>query len=499
MKIALPAAAIALAFTSFAAHAATTSSVTAEKLYQANCASCHGAAMEGGIGPTLGKHVWLHGEPTKANLIKVISKGVPEKNMPAWSPALSASQIALLADLIAAGAKKPAMAAKVAGAAAEPATASAAAASAAAASAAAASATAATAATPAKAADDGIDLNGFKLPKGFRISVYANQVDTARSMVVSDSGIVYVGSRKAGKVYALVPRADKQQADVVTVASGLENPIGVTLLNGALYVGEISRVIRFDNIDKRYAQKPSYEVVKVDLPDDKWHGEKVIKAGPDGKLYIPVGAPCNICDTDDTKSAKIYSMNADGSGLKEYARGVRNTVGFDFHPTTKALWFTDNGRDQMGDNTPSCELNVAPKPGLHFGFPYCHGGAVPDPEFAKDRSCDEFVEPVAKLGPHVAPLGMTFYTGKQFPEAYRNNVYVAEHGSWNRTTKSGYSVRLITLYGSKLVSDTAFIDGFLRGEQVVGRPVDVVTLADGSMLVSDDFGGRVFRVTYDGK
>lgn len=487
-QLALRATTISLAFSTLlplSTHAAAPS-VAAEKLYQANCASCHGVQMEGGIGPTLGKHTWLHGAPTKANLINVISKGVPEKNMPAWSPALSASQIALLADYIAAGANKPAASAKAT-------TAS---------PAAAASVTAAAASTTganAKAADDGIDLSGFKLPKGFRISVYANQVDSARSMVVSDSGIVYVGSRKAGKVYALVPRADKQQADVVTIASGLDNPIGVTLLNGALYVGEISRVIRFDNIDKRYAQKPSYEVVKVDLPDDKWHGEKVIKAGPDGKLYIPVGAPCNVCDTDDTKSAKIYSMNADGSGLKEYARGVRNTVGFDFHPTTKSLWFTDNGRDEMGDNTPSCELNIAPKPGLHFGFPYCHGGAVPDPQFAKGRSCDEFVEPVAKLGPHVAPLGMTFYTGKQFPEAYRNNVFIAEHGSWNRTTKSGYSVRLITLYGNKLVSDTAFIDGFLRGEQVVARPVDVVTLADGSMLVSDDFGGRVFRVTYDGK
>ena len=471
--IAPRALAITMAFASYAAHA-TAPSVAAEKLYQANCASCHGVKMEGGIGPTLGKHTWLHGEPTKANLIKVISKGVPEKNMPAWSPALSAPQIALLADYIAAGANKPIVAAAATTAAATP------------------------AAAP-KAAPDGIDLSGFKLPKGFRISVYADQVDAARGMAVSDSGIVYVGSRKAGKVYALVPRGDKQTAEVVTIASGLENPIGVTLLNGALYVGEISRVIRFDNIDKRYAQKPSYQVVKVDLPDDKWHGEKVIKAGPDGKLYIPVGAPCNICDTDDTKHAKIYRMNADGSGLEEYARGIRNTVGFAFHPTTKALWFTDNGRDEMGDNTPSCELNIAPKAGLHFGFPYCHGGVVPDPAFAKGRSCEEFVEPVAKLGPHVAPLGLAFYTGKQFPEAYRNNVYVAEHGSWNRTTKSGYSVRLITLYESKVVSDTAFIDGFLRGEQVVARPVDVVTLADGSMLVSDDFGGRVFRVTYDGK
>ncbi|NYE59151.1 glucose/arabinose dehydrogenase [Duganella sp. 1224] len=461
-KTALHAAATGLAFAAISA-----SAQTADKLYQANCAVCHGARMEGAIGPTLGEHAWIHGAPTKANLIKIISKGVPEKNMPAWSPALSAAQIASLADYIAANANKKLAAPAAAAPAAKP------------------------------AASD--LLSGFKLPKGFRISVYADGAATARSMVVSDSGIVYVGSRKAGKVYALVPRADQQGADVVTVAEGLENPIGVTLLNGALYVGEISRVIRFDNIDQRYAQKPAYTVINTGLPNDKWHGEKVLRAGPDGKLYIPVGAPCNICDTDDTRSAKIYRMNPDGSQVEEVARGVRNTVGFDFHPSTKQLWFTDNGRDELGDNTPSCELNVVTKPKQHFGFPYCHGGVVPDPQFGKGRTCDEFEPPVAKLGPHVAPLGMTFYTGKQFPEAYRNNIFVAEHGSWNRSTKIGYTVHLITLYGNKLVSDTAFIDGFLRGDAVVGRPVDVATLADGSLLVSDDYGGRVYRVTYDGK
>jgi len=470
-KFALLAAAVGMAFATSPALSADVQQLTAEKLYQQNCAICHGAKMEGAVGPSLVDKEWLHGAPTKANLVKLIAKGVPEKNMPAWSPALSNAQIALLADYVAAGPKP---------AAAKPAAAKAA------------------AATTTPAPEDGIDLAGFKLPQGFRISVYADGVDAARSLAVSPSGIVYVGSRKAGKVYALVPRAG-QQAEVVTIASGLENPIGVALLNGSLYVGEIGRVIRFDNIDKNYAQQPKYDVVKVSLPSDKWHGEKIIKAGPDGKLYIPVGAPCNVCDTDDTQHAKIYRMNADGSGLEEYARGVRNTVGFTFHPTTKALWFTDNGRDELGDNTPSCELNIAPKAGLHFGFPYCHGGVLPDPKFGASRQCEEFVEPVAKLGPHVAPLGLTFYTGKQFPEAYRNNVYVANHGSWNRTTKSGYEVRLITLYGSKVVSDTAFISGFLRGEQVVGRPVDIATLADGSMLVSDDFGGRIFRVTYEGK
>jgi glucose/arabinose dehydrogenase len=471
-KIALQAAAIGMAFASLAAHAGT--APAAETLYQANCAACHGAKMEGILGPALGDKGWTNGTPAKAAIIKTISQGVAGTDMPGWSPTLNAEQIALLADYVAPKAGK-ALPAAAAAAAIKP----------------------AAAARPALASAD--LLSGFKLPKGFRISVYAEGAETARSMVVSDSGIVYVGSRKAGKVYALVPRADKQSADVVTVAEGLDSPIGVTLLNGALYVGEISRVIRFDNIDQRYAKKPAYDVVKVSLPSDKWHGEKIIRTSPDGKLYIPVGAPCNICDTDATRSAKIYRMNADGSQLEEIARGIRNTVGFTFHPVTKQLWFTDNGRDELGDNTPSCELNVLTKFGQHFGFPYCHGGAVPDPVFGKNRSCDEFEPPVAKLGPHVAPLGLTFYTGKQFPEIYRNNIFVAEHGSWNRDNKIGYTVHLITLYGNKMVSDTPFIDGFLRGDEVVGRPVDVVTQADGSLLVSDDYAGRIFRVTYAGK
>ncbi len=464
----------ALSFVTISAHAATPeATIAAEKLYQANCATCHGVNLEGAVGPTLGAHAWLHGAPTKANLTQIISKGYPEKGMPAWSPALSATQIAQLADYLAVRASSPAVAAK----------------------------TAAVAATPAAQPAPGVpDLSGFKLPKGFHISVYADKVETARGLVVSDSGIVYVGSRKAGKIYALVDHGNEHMAnEVVVVAEGLSNPIGVTMLNGALYVAEIGRVIRFDDIDHRYAHKPSYTVVKGDLPDDKWHGEKVIKAGPDGKLYVPVGAPCNVCNKEEEKYSKIWRMNPDGSHFEEYARGVRNSVGFAFHPTTKALWFTDNGRDEMGDNTPSCELNVAPKPGMHFGFPYCHGGVVPDPDYANGRSCEEFEPPVAKLGPHVAPLGLTFYTGTQFPAAYRNSVFVAEHGSWNRSSKIGYRVSLITLYGSKVVSDTPFLEGFLRGDDVVGRPVDVAVMADGSMLVSDDFGGRVYRVSYDGK
>lgn len=437
--------------------------LTAGELYQNNCALCHGANMEGAVGPTLLKHKWLHGEPTKANLQKVIANGVPDKGMPAWSQILSATQIERLADHLS------------------------------------------TFADVIPAARNGVsqvtpipDLAGFKLPKGFRISVYADGVPAARALAVSASGVVYVGSRAAGKVYALVPSADRNTASVVVIAEKLQAPIGLTLVNGSLYVAEISRVIRFDDIDKRYAGKPSFTVVKGDIPNDKAHGEKVIKLGPDGKLYLPVGAPCNTCDKENAPHAKIWRMNPDGSQFEEYVRGVRNVVGLAFHPQTKALWFTDNGPDNQGDNGPSDELNVAAKGGLHFGFPYCHGGVVPDPALANGRKCDEFVPPVAQLGPHVAPLGVTFYTGTQFPRTYQGNLFVAQHGSWNRPNRIGYRIALITVIGDKVVSDTPFLEGFLRGEAVVGRPADVAMLADGSMLVSDDYGGRVYRITYDG-
>jgi glucose/arabinose dehydrogenase len=481
-----------------AAHAAVQAG---EKLYQAHCAACHGVKLEGAAGPSLVDQVWLHGAPTKANLITVISKGVADKGMPAWSPTLSAAQIAQLADYVAQSARAGG---KPAAGAASPATAAAPAVAAVATTATATAATVAAAAPAAKTAPadkTAAILSGLKLPKGFRIAVYADKVETARSMAVSGSGVVYVGSRKAGKVYALVD-ADKDGVaeKVVTVAEGLQHPIGVTLLNGALYVAEISRIIRFDNIDATYAAKPAYKVVKDDLPKETWHGEKFIKAGPDGKIYVPIGAPCNTCNKEDQPYSKLWRMNADGSNFEEYARGIRNTVGFAWHPQTRELWFTDNGPDMMGDNTPSCELNVAPKAGLHFGFPYCHGGVLPDPEFGKLQACEQFVAPVAKLGPHVAPLGLAFYSGTQFPQQYRNNLFIAEHGSWNRDNKIGYKVSLVTLYNSKVVSTTTFIDGFLRdGDDVVGRPVDIAVLADGSMLVSDDHGGRIYRVTYTGK
>ena len=458
--------ALAAALLSVNASAAPGALAAAHQVYQANCAQCHGKDLEGAAGPSLADDTWLHGQPTKPKLVRLISKGVAGKGMPGWASQLSPSQIGQLAEYL-----MPANAA--------------------------ARKAIAHGAVPVPAAAKANGLAALKLPKGFQIAVYADKVEGARELAVTDSGLVFVGSLKAGKVYALVD-ADKDGVaeKVVTVAEGLNVPNGVALLNGALYVGENSRIIKFDNIETTYASKPAYTVIKNDLPPESWHGAKYIKAGPDGKLYIPIGAPCNVCDKEDAPHSKIWRMNPDGSNWELFARGVRNTVGFTWHPHTKEMWFTDNGRDELGDNMPSCELNIAPKPGLHFGFPYCHGGVLPDPKFGQGKSCDAYVPPVAALGPHVAPLGLAFYTGSQFPEQYRNQLLIAEHGSWNRSSKIGYQVRLLTLYGNKVVSDTAFIDGFLQNEEVSGRPVDIAVMPDGSILVSDDHAHKVYRVTY---
>lgn len=431
-------------------------------LYAQHCMPCHGAHREGGLGPGLTGARWDKVEPTKASLARFIAQGSSDGRMPGWSKRLTPQQIGAVADYLLA----PPAARSV-----EPA--------------------------PVATAETDAVLKHLRLPVGFSIGVYSDKVPNARGMAVSASGIVYVASRTQGKVLALIRGASRDVADrVVTVASGLDSPIGVALLNGALFVSERFRVVRIDDIESHHDKSPPVHVVKDDFPKDAWHGEKIIKAGPDGKLYIPIGAPCNSCDTDPQPHAKIYRMNPDGTQFEVYARGVRNSVGFAWHPLTQELWFTDNGRDQLGDNMPSDKLNHAPTPGLHFGFPYCQGGVLPDPEFHAGRSCSEFTPPAAKLGPHVASLGLHFYTGQQFPPMYRHQLFVAEHGSWNRSQKIGYRVALITLYGDQVVSDTVFLDGFLQGDKVVGRPVDVAQLPDGSLLVSDDFAGRIYRISY---
>jgi glucose/arabinose dehydrogenase len=283
---------------------------------------------------------------------------------------------------------------------------------------------------------------------------------------------------------------------VLTLASGLALPVGVAFHGGALYVSAVDRVLRFDDVESHLNDPPKPVVVTDRLPKDRHHGWKFIAFGPDGKLYVPVGAPCNICEPNPDRYANIMRMNADGSELETFARGVRNTVGFDWDPRTRELWFTDNGRDWLGDDSPPDELNHAPKAGMHFGFPYCHGGTISDPEFGRRRPCGDFTPPAQNLGPHVAALGMRFYTGTQFPAPYHHQIFIAEHGSWNRSTKIGYRVSLVRLENGKAISYELFATGWLHGTDVWGRPADVLVMPDGSLLVSDDLAGAIYRITY---
>lgn len=341
------------------------------------------------------------------------------------------------------------------------------------------------------------DLERITLPDGFRIDYYAKDVENARSMALSESGILFVGTRSQDKVYAVVDSNKDGVADeTVVVASGLNSPNGVAIKDGDLYVAEISRVIKFTDIEKNFRNTPQYEVVNDQFPSDRHHGWKYIAFGPDNKLYVPVGAPCNICKSENPIYASIARINADGSGLEVYAEGVRNTVGFDWHPQTKNLWFTDNGRDLLGDDAPADELNRATEKGMHFGYPYCHAGDIADPEFGKERDCSEFVQPVQKLNPHGAALGMKFYTGNMFPDEYKNQIFIAEHGSWNRSEKAGYRVALVTQDGNGNTTFKSFAEGWLQGQEDWGRPVDVLVMPDGSMLVSDDKNNAIYRITY---
>jgi glucose/arabinose dehydrogenase len=346
------------------------------------------------------------------------------------------------------------------------------------------------------AASDGLPIDKITLPAGFEIKLYA-QVPNARSMTLSPNGTLFVGSRSGGKVYAIQTRDEGAQIKTpLVIAERLNMPNGVAVKEGALYVAEINRVLRYDNIEARLKNPPQPIVVNDRFPHDRQHGWKFIAFGPDGDLYVPVGAPCNICEPDPDRYAAIMRMQPNGSNLEVFARGIRNTVGFAWHPQTKELWFTDNGRDRQGDNLPPDELNHAPKPGLHFGYPYCHGGDIPDPEYGKKKACSEFTPPAQNLGPHVAALGMRFYTGSMFPSEYLNQIFIAEHGSWNRSTPIGYRVTVVGLKGNRAVSYRPFAEGWLQGSRAWGRPVDVLVMPDGALLVSDDEAGAIYRISY---
>lgn len=336
------------------------------------------------------------------------------------------------------------------------------------------------------------DLSQIHLPEGFHISLLTDQVPGARAMAWGDKGTLFVGSRSTDKIYAVKP-----DGQVKVLADGLQMPVGVTFHKGDLYVSSINRIVVLHDIEAHLDSPPKAEELPAQFPKETAHGWKFIAFGPDDKLYVPVGAPCNICRPEREKYANLQRMNADGSAREVVAYGIRNTVGFTWHPQTKQLWFTDNGRDMLGDDKPDDELNKVSKVGEDFGFPDCHQGDIADPEEGK-KPCSAFTPPVAKLGSHVAALGLRFYTGEQFPAEYRDNLFIAEHGSWNRTQKIGYRVVRVELNeDGTLKRQSVFAEGWLdKNGEVHGRPADVLVAPDGSLLVSDDQNGAIYRIRY---
>ena len=349
---------------------------------------------------------------------------------------------------------------------------------------------------------DDPQLSKLKLPEGFSISFFATDVNNARSLALGDNGTVFVGNRKGKNVYALVDAdGDGVAEKKYTVANDMNAPNGVAFYDGALYIAEIDKVYRIDNIESTLENPAKPVLINDSFPSEEHHGWKYIAFGPDGKLYVPVGAPCNIRNDSekDKRFASITRMNADGSGLEVYAHGIRNSVGFAWHPQTKELWFTDNGRDELGDDMPADELNIASQKDEHFGYPYCHAGVIPDPEFGKGKNCGDYKAPASTLTPHGAALGMKFNTGSMFPEQYKNQIFIAEHGSWNRSKPIGYRIMVATIDGNAVTGYKPFIEGWLTNGEAWGRPVDVLFLKDGSMLISDDHANAVYRVTYQAK
>lgn len=347
-----------------------------------------------------------------------------------------------------------------------------------------------------------LPVDRIRLPEGFKIEVFVDSLENARSLCYSPNGTLFVGTRGEGKVYALRDTDGDFVADErYTLAEDLEMPNGVAFRDGALYVAEVSRILKFPDIENKLDQPGTPEVVYDQFPTERHHGWKYIAFGPDGKLYVPVGAPCNICESEDEVFASITRMNPDGTDVEVVQHGVRNTVGFTWHPADKQLWFTDNGRDMLGDDLPACELNHASTDGEHFGYPYCHQGDLPDEEFGEGKDCADYKAPVQNLGAHVAPLGVEFYTGSMFPTDYQMRVLIAEHGSWNRSKKSGYRITQVILdENQNAVSYTPFAEGWLdeENDDAWGRPVDLEFLPDGSMLVSDDFANAIYRISYGG-
>ena len=346
-----------------------------------------------------------------------------------------------------------------------------------------------------------LNISGLQMPDGFKIDVYVDSIENARAMCLSPKGTLFVGTRSKGNVYAVVDTDQDGRGDKkYTLLTEGNMPNGVALKDGDLYVAEVNRILRFKDIENHLDNPGEPEVIYDQYPTETHHGWKYIAFGPDGRLYVLVGAPCNICESEDKVFASITSMNPDGTDMRIEHEGIRNTVGFDWHPSTGELWFTDNGRDWMGDEEPECELNNATAKNQHFGYPYCHQGDKLDPEFGAGKSCEDYVPPVLKMGPHTAPLGIEFYNKTNFPSEYKNDAFVARHGSWNRKEKIGYDIVRVHQKQDGSYDRIPFISGWLSDDktEVWGRPVDIELMSDGSMLISDDYADAIYRVYYSG-
>jgi glucose/arabinose dehydrogenase len=344
-----------------------------------------------------------------------------------------------------------------------------------------------------------LPVDKLKVPAGFKVEVWADGLPGARSMAQGDKGTVFVGTRQLKDVYAVVDRGGKRE--VKTILKGLESPNGIVFSKGTLYVAERHRITRYDGIEGSLDNPPQAKVVidGLDPQNQPGHFWKFLALGPDGKLYYNVGAPGNIV-MPAYFQATISRVDPKTGVAEEYVQGVRNSVGFDWHPKTKQLWFTNHARDWLGDESPNDTLHRVTKKGAHFGYPFCHQGDTLDPEFGKNRSCKDFTPPTLKLGAHIAPIGMRFYTGKMFPAEYQNNIFIAFRGSWNRTIKQGYNVTRVSFDANGKPKMRPFLTGFLQDEKadppMWGRPNDVMVMRDGSLLVSDDQNGIIYRVSY---
>lgn len=343
-------------------------------------------------------------------------------------------------------------------------------------------------------------LKQLYVPAGFKITIFADNLPNARSLALGDDDVVFIGTGAEGSVYAVQDSNSDGVADKrYVIANHLYMPNGVAYKDSSLYVAEVNRIIRFDHIARQLANPPKPVVVYDQFPSEQHHGWKYLRFGPDNKLYTSIGAPCNICEPDKEIYSSLVRLNADGTGLEVIARGIRSSVGFDWQPESNALFFTDNGRDYLGDDLPPDELNQWTTIGEHFGFPYCHGDDIPDPEFSADKKCQQFTSPVWKFKAHMAPLGLHFYRGKHFPAEYKHQLFVAEHGSWNRSEPQGYRIALVKFDQGKPISEQIFINGWLTKDgKVLGRPVDILEMPDGSLLISDDKLGVIYKIEYQG-